>query len=134
MVNAYLKNTTEVFNFFLHCLNQDNVDKPLTAEVFKDPYSPEVMLLLYLYSMEPPFYADLNNACRTLDNSKLNSLGPYSRALGRLLYWGVSSEAKRDDKLRQGYDNGVNGPYGSFSESFLTFRGSDMKDEWLVDW
>ena len=87
-LNMYLKTTTKVFNFFLECCDIKNVDKPMTDDTFRNPYSIEVMILLYLYSMEPPFYFELNQACRTLDHSQLNTLGPYAAAIGMLLGYG----------------------------------------------
>ena len=50
--------------------------------------------------MEPPFYADLNNACRSLDQDKLNTLGPFARAIYRVLFLGDISDKKREDALK----------------------------------
>jgi hypothetical protein len=64
------KNTMrKVFNLMLLSLDMSHTDitKPMTAAVFSNPYSPEVLLILNLYSMEPPFYAALNKASRDLD-------------------------------------------------------------------
>ena len=58
-----------------------DIDQPITLEICRDPDHPITQLILTLYSMEPPFYADLNNACRTLDPSKLNTLGPFANAI-----------------------------------------------------
>jgi len=49
--------------------------------------------------MEPPFYQDLNKACRTLDPAKLETLGPFARAIFEVLYNGDESDVKRDDAL-----------------------------------
>ena len=58
---------------------------PLTEEILRDPFSEQVSLILFLYSIEPPFYAFLNQACREMDESKLPSLGPYARVVHVLL-------------------------------------------------
>jgi len=42
-------------------------DEPLTEDVLNDANSPQVCNLLYLYSMEPPFYAYVHNACLSRD-------------------------------------------------------------------
>jgi len=80
------KNTMrKVFNLMLLSLDMPDSDitKPMTREVFENPYSPEVLLILNLYSMEPPFYAALNKAMRDLDMDKLKTLGPFAMAI----YW-----------------------------------------------
>jgi len=93
-----------------------------------------VCILLYIYSIEPPFYAELNKAARTKDTSKLETLGPYARAIHVVLINGEISERKRADKLKQGIDNGRKGPHGLFSQSFLLFRGVLLPQVWLKDW
>ena len=49
-----------------------------------DPYSKMSCLILYLYTMElgsPPLYLELNRIIRENDQTYLESLGPYVRAL-----------------------------------------------------
>ena len=53
----------------------------MTEDTFLNPESEEVKVLLYLYTMEPPFYAELNGASRTLNKEYLKTLGPYARAM-----------------------------------------------------
>lgn len=76
-----------------------DIDKPITRSIFEDPYHPITQLILTLYSMEPPFYADLNNACRNLDQVKLNTLGPFAKAIFNVLLFGNDSDRKREDAL-----------------------------------
>jgi len=73
----------EVFNRFLICLDIDDaeIDAPLTDKILENPDSPQVQLILTLHSMEPPTYNDLNSACRTLDPTKLQTLGPFAMAI-----------------------------------------------------
>ena len=52
--------------------------------------------------MEPPFYADVNNASRTMDITKLKTLGPFAQAIFRMLIYGDDSDKKRDDVLEVG--------------------------------
>ena len=63
--------------------------------------------------MEPPLYKDLNDAMRTLDKTKLDTLGPYAACMD----WALSiwSEKKRPDRMRVGEDDGLDGPLGKFS-------------------
>ena len=77
-LNAYLRDQNNVFNFLLLSLDIPNTDKPITEKALRDPNSAEVCTLLYLYSSEPPFYYELNKACRNLDHSLLTMLGPYA--------------------------------------------------------
>ena len=84
----------KTFYYLLTSLDMDDADihKPMTYETFENPYSPEVLLIANLYSMEPPFYADVNNASRTMDITKLKTLGPFAMAIFNMLYWGDDSD------------------------------------------
>ena len=83
--------------------------------------------------MEPPFYADLSNACRTTDLAKIPTLGPFSKALFGVLHYGYLSDSKRDDPLTKGYKVN-NDQLGDLSQAFLLFRGALMNKEWIKDW
>jgi len=61
-------------------MDDADIDAPLTDEIFEDPDSPQVQLILNLYSMDP-YYKDLNSACRTMDPTKLQTLGPFAMAI-----------------------------------------------------
>jgi len=98
----YRMNMMKIFNFLLLSLDIDKelIEKPMNTAIFDNPYSPEVQLIMILYSMEPPFYADVNYACWTLDNTKLQSLGPFARAISKVLLY--RSDAKRVDAIERG--------------------------------
>ena len=95
--------------------------------------------MYYMYSLEPPIYYYLNQACRTMDKSKLDTLGPYAVVLWRMLLRGRSCDSERDDKMRVGYEDGYEGmlipttPLGYFSQSFFTFRGVKMGEQKWFD-
>ena len=97
--------------------------------------------MYYMYSLEPPIYYYLNQACRTMDKSKLDTLGPYARVLYEMLAWGSWCDGKRVDKMRRGWDDGHDGsryrkpttPLGYFSQSFFTFRGVKMGEQKWFD-
>ena len=100
-IGLYRNSMRKAFNQLLLCLDMgdEDINKPLTSEILRDPNSPQVKLILTMYSMEPPFYSDLNNACRTLDPAKLKTLGPFARAIYEVLLVGYISDKKRDDAL-----------------------------------
>lgn len=91
----------EVFQFMLMSIGLEDNDALLTKKQLRNPRSKVVCLILYLYSIEPPFYAELNSACRLLDESKLETLGPFARALFEILNCGLT-ESMRKDTLRKG--------------------------------
>ena len=84
--------------------------------------------------MEPPFYADVNNASRTMDITKLKTLGPFAQAIFRMLIYGDDSDKKRDDVLEVGWNFKDTDPLGSMCRSFLLFRGALMQKEWINPW
>jgi len=94
-----MKSLNEVFDFFLECFNSENAEKPLNEEVLMDPSSPELTLIMYFYSMEPPFYAELNRAIKSVDSSKLNTMGPFARAIHEILIHANYTEGKRADPV-----------------------------------
>ena len=63
LIQDAFKESFDVFNFFLDCMEFPDPDEPLTQEELKNPNSKITCFVSYLMSMEPPFYADLNNAC-----------------------------------------------------------------------
>jgi len=129
-------NMRKVFNLMLLSLDMPDSDitKPMTREVFRNPHSPEVLLILNLYSMEPPFYAALNKAMRDLDMDKLKTLGPFARAIYMVLLYGDDSDKGRDDAIERGEDFQMTDSLGYFCRSFLLFRGALMNNEWVDGW
>ena len=85
--NCFHKYTRQAFDFIIECMDPETVNEPITLEALKDPSSPEVCMLLYLYSMEPPFYHELQVASREMDESKLLALGPFAVAMYELIHW-----------------------------------------------
>ena len=63
-----------------------DISEPIDASVLRfNPNSPVTQTVLYLYSMEPPIYRELNMACRKRDYTKIDSLGPFAAAIGEIL-------------------------------------------------
>jgi len=79
-----------------------DVDKPFNINsgdpIYSlwNPNSCAVHLMLWLYSMEPPLYFSLNEACRSLDQHLLSQLGPFAAAISTVLFY---AEMKRKDKV-----------------------------------
>lgn len=53
----------EAFDLIMESIGIEDQYSPLTQESLEDPNSKELNLILYLHSMEPAFYAMLNDAC-----------------------------------------------------------------------
>jgi len=144
---AYRDAQLKVFNHLLASLDMSDTDlvKPMDRDVYSDPFSPEVQLILNLYSMEPPVHADLNNASRDLDLSKLVTLGPFAKAISGVLVNGNISDREREDTVGRGdqfhnpkpWDGSepkIHRELGYMCKSFLLFRGALMKDRCVTDW
>lgn len=59
---------------------------PLSFQVLsRDPNHPIVRTILYLYSLEPPFYRILNRACREKDYKMVDKVGPFAAVLGDIV-------------------------------------------------
>jgi len=109
-------------------LKDEEIDEPLTTDELWNPENIFVKVLFYLYSMEPPLYGQLSKASREMDMSKIDTLGPFARALLEVLGGGNNVEKKRKDALKRGKEIGSSGPLGRFSQSFIVFRGVKMED------
>lgn len=113
----------------------DDIDSQLTDNDFKIPNSQVVCLILYLYSMEPPFYEALNNACRSrpFSDSTLQTFGPFACAMNQILFGG-HLEQKRFKKIEVGSDQGIDKELGLFGRCFFLYRGVQMREEWIQEW
>ena len=91
----------KAFDLMIKSLNlsDEEVNKPMTNGIYENPYSPQVQLIMNLYSMEPSFYADLKDACKNVDQTKIETLGPFARALFGILRLGQYSEKKKIDYM-----------------------------------
>ena len=63
------------------------------------PTSKACFLVLFLYSIEPPLYFYLNDACRTKNKALLPMLGPFACAVWQVL---SGAERNRGDKMETG--------------------------------
>lgn len=103
-----------------------------------NPYSKISCFILYLYSLEfgdPPLYTEVNRAARMNDMSKVETLGPFQRAL-----ISITSQAEKardpDDRIKNGEYIFMNdgGLQFNIAGIFLLFRGMPMRNEWLQNY
>lgn len=121
------------FMFMIMCIDFDDIERPLTKEDFVDPKGKVVSLIMYLNTIEPPFYAELNTACRTLDTKKLKMLGPFARCVYQILATRIENSKK--DKIERGDNFSLDEKsLGYFKKNFLLYRGSKLKARWINDW
>lgn len=110
-------------------------------EGLSDTSDASTQLILWLYSIEPPFYKWVGEASRDInvfesDPEHVNSLGPFARALFLIFY---GAEGNRDDKLKIGmmqHKPSMNriDKLGFFNSSYLVFKATYMESEWILDW
>ena len=101
-------------------------------EKYTDLESKTVRLVLWLLTIEPSFYADLNEACIKMDETKLPMIGPFARVIYLILKF---AELNRINKVPFGMEFDMSGdPLGLFSQSFLLFRGTSMSTENVQTW
>ena len=86
-----------------------------------NPRSKANALIMYLCSMEPSFYLEVNKAIRTNDKSNIEYLGPLARALS---FIHEGTKEKEQDKIMNGEQIGNFGPISFFVGCFLAFRGA----------
>ena len=75
-----------VFRKLRELVKIEKPDEPLIISKYSDnglcnPDSSAVCLLLWLYSIEPPFYAAINEAGRIMDTEFISMLGPFAKAI-----------------------------------------------------
>ena len=117
-------------------VNLNDIDRQLTPDDFKSSTSPTVCVILYLYSMEPPFYEALNKACRSarpFRQQDLKNFGPFACAMNQILFGG-HLEKSRERRIETGCDRPFNKEIGLFSRCFFLYRGVSMIDEWIDEW
>ena len=62
-----------------------------------DPDHKDVKTILFLYSLDSFLYARLNQISREFNNSAVNTLGPYSVALKRVIDTVQSARTDKDE-------------------------------------
>ena len=86
-----------------------------------NPKSKACFIVLWMYSIEPPLYFFLNEACRLRNQNVVPLLGPFAAAVAIIL--DGRAEDRRPDKIEYGRDID-NSPLGCMAGAFLLFRGA----------
>jgi len=108
---------------------------PIKEGLF-DPDNKATQLILWLYSMEPSFYADLHRITRDMEEQYVDVLGPFALCM----YWITKlAEMNRVDKMTLGVkvhrpDKGLEHELGYFASSYCVFKGAQMMEDWVQDW
>lgn len=91
-----------------------------------DPENKALKLILWLYSIEPSLQEDLAKVCLEMDESHLDTLGPYAAALYTVFQ---GAEYNRKDKLVPGIQ--LHNPkldlyhdMSTFASCHVVFRGT----------
>ena len=80
------KNLFESWDTFIwDQLKDEDWDTPLKRDKLVNPDEPVTKMILKLYTMESFLYRIVNEASRTGDETKVDSLGPYSHCLDTII-------------------------------------------------
>ena len=85
----------------LHKKFENMIDGVVTDPEYDlaNPNSKACFLLFWLFTIEPPLYFFLNEACRNQDKKVIRELGPFALGLGFIL---AGAELFRKDRLPKG--------------------------------
>ena len=111
----------------------------LSDEEFRTDYnmwnsdSKICFLVLWLYSIEPPLYYHLNQACRQKNQELLSMLGPFAHCIQNVLQ---AAESSRRDKSEQGFqlhypELNIQHELGYMAASSIVFRGCLLPAEMI---
>lgn len=85
-LNEALDNIQKVWENVFAEIPLEERDQPLTVEILCNPEHPIVLMLLYLYTLDNFLFIELNKGSREGDMGKIDTLGPYAAALGRIFF------------------------------------------------
>lgn len=112
-------------------------DRPIPIkEGLFDPDSNATQTILWLYSMEPSFYADLHKAAREMSLVHLDNLGPMAFAINWIVKLAESNKSMKVTLGAKFHKPGTELTHelGSWCSADLVFRGTQMSPEWIADW
>ena len=72
--------------------------------------------MCYLYTLDDPLYAELNKGSREGDQSKIDTLGPFAAAFGRII-GGAAHNRKDIDELKHKIEE----------KGIVVYRGAGIK-------
>lgn len=83
--------------------------------------------ILWLYTIEPPFYLHVNNAARFKYMDHIDTLGPFIFAFGRVI------QSNKTIKINPKLYKGIKGE-GIFLRAFNLFRGCRLERKYIEQW
>lgn len=137
--HAHVKRT---FEHIFELVGISDWEQPLVIDIeqmksdvcITNPYSKISCILFYLYSLElgtPPFYSVVNQVARDKDESQVQNLGPFIRALTQLITEGESEKAQLD-RIKMGNEFKKDKCVAwNMAGAFLLWKGANMKQEWI---
>lgn len=105
LIDAIQLTYEEVYQEIIRCLAMPDLEQELneTPSDFNyslcNPLSKAVFVILYFYSLEPPFYHVVNEACRTMNEARLPIVGPIAKCLGTIF---KTAEDMKRDRVQRG--------------------------------
>lgn len=91
----------------------------------QDPNSQIVCLISWLFTIEPPFYHYISEACWKQDFDKMTQLGPFMCVLDKVLYW---AEYRKVEKIMPGNEQLRTSNFGVSEEALLMKDKEDVLD------
>jgi len=102
------------------------------CERLQDPNDKITCMVLWILSIEPGFYTELNVAVSEVIDDLVEYFGPLARAITAILQ---SAEKNRTDKILKGSEVEFNDQeLGTFRGSLILFRGARMETNWIAQW
>lgn len=83
--------------------------------------------ILWLYTIEPPYYLHVNNACRFKYMDHIDTLGPF------IFAFGLCIQSNKQIKIDQSLYKGIKGE-GIFLRAFNVFRGGRLDKKYIEQW
>ena len=77
----------------------------------------------------PPMYSEINRVARDKDLTFLKEFGPFLRVLSQVT---LNTESNKPEKERITNGMSFGGATWNLAGSFMLWRGSPMKNEWII--
>ena len=68
----------KIWEIIFQLADLGDVNKPINPIEIKNPYGNLSKAIIYIYSMQTFLYGTINDASRTQDLSKIDTLGPFA--------------------------------------------------------
>jgi hypothetical protein len=105
-------------------MTYDQMDEPLNELEEPNDTNKVNKFLLWLYTIEPPFYLHVTNACRFKYMDHIDTLGPFIFAFSRVI------QSNKQIKIDPHLYKGIKGE-GIFLRAFNVFRGCRLDKKYV---